>query len=75
MLKETNINQEYVVEYRKQLGLQLKAARGKKTLEEIAEAVGMTRGTISRIENGKFPSPIDLYIKLGVILNLKISLT
>lgn len=74
MNRETNIDQQYVVEYRKKLGAQLKEARGEKTLQEIADAVGMTVPTISRIENGKFPSPIDLYIKIAVVLNLKISL-
>lgn len=73
-VKNTNIDQQYVVEYRKKLGEQLKEARGDRTLEDVAEAVGMTAGTISRLENGKFPSPIDLYIKMAVVLNLKISL-
>ncbi len=75
MIKETNINQEYVLEYRKQLGLKIKEARGDKTIEEISEATGLTPETITKIENGKFSSPIDLYIKIAVVLNLKISLT
>lgn len=75
MQKETNINQDYILEYRKKLGLQLKEARGDKTLQEIADSIGVTAGTISKIENGKFPSAIDLYIKIAIVLNLKIEIS
>lgn len=75
MEKQTNIDQEYILEYRKQLGLRFKEARNNKTLQEISDAVGVTAGTISKIENGKFPSAIDLYIKIAIVLNLKIEIS
>lgn len=76
MPKDIDTIQEYIVEYRQQLGAKLKEARKSSnlTLNDIAKEINVTEGTISRIEAGKFPSAIDLYIKIAIVLNLKISL-
>lgn len=76
MIQETIISQEYVLDYRKGLGAKLKEARkkGSLTVQTVADKTGLTIGTISKIENGKFPASIDTYIKLAILLNLKISL-
>jgi len=76
MPKQTNIDQEYVLEYRKQLGAKLKETRkaANLTLQQVGEAIGTTAGTISKIELGQYSTEIDLYIKIAITLNLKISL-
>jgi DNA-binding XRE family transcriptional regulator len=77
MPKQTNIDQEYVLEYRKQLGAKLKETRkaANLTLQQVGEAIGTTAGTISKIELGQYSTEIDLYIKIAITLNLKISLS
>lgn len=76
MDKSTNIDQDYVIEYRKQLGLRLREARkqGGLTLLQVGQQVGVNDTTIGKIENGKFPTQIDMYIKLAIVLNLKIEI-
>lgn len=74
MNKETNIDQEYVMSLRQGLGAKIKAKRieAKVSQEQLGEAVGVQKATISKLEAGKFPTQIDMYIKIGLILDFKI---
>lgn len=77
MKKQTNINPEYIKQYRIQLGEKIKTAReaNKLTLEEVSDYCGVTPSTVSKVETGAFNNGIDLYVKIAMALNLKISLT
>lgn len=76
MEKQTNIDQDYVIEYRQKLGLKLREARKQNdlTLRQVGESIGVNDTTIGKIENGKFPTAIDMYIKIAIVLNLKIEI-
>lgn len=43
---------------------------GKRTATELAEHIGVTRATISRILNGRTAITVDLSIRLGQALSL-----
>jgi DNA-binding XRE family transcriptional regulator len=76
MKKETNIDQSFVKHLREVLGAKIKEARKSQGLDQkqLAEQVGLTASTIGKIEAGKFSSEIDIYIKIGIVLNFKLEL-
>ena len=52
-----------------QLGLEAKAQRGGRGIREVAEEVGVSAATLSRIESGKQPD-LETFTKLCKWLNL-----
>lgn len=56
-----NINPEYLVEVRKLYGSWIKQIREEKgqTQQQMADEIGMSRSTISKIEDGKWNFGID----------------
>lgn len=66
-----NINPEYAFEVRKLYGSWLKQMREEKgyTQDELAEKMGMTRTTISKIEDGKWNYGIDTLTLFAVHLD------
>lgn len=66
-----NINPEYAFEVRKIYGNWIKQLREEKgyTQEELAEKMGMTRTTISKIEDGKWNYGINTITLFAVHLD------
>jgi transcriptional regulator with XRE-family HTH domain len=56
-----NINEEYLIEVRKILGSWIKQMREDKKLsqQQLADKMGISRSTISKIEDGKWNFGID----------------
>jgi antitoxin HigA-1 len=48
----------------------LKEFIGTRTIQEVAEHIGVTRATLSRIINGRNGVTVDVSIRLGEALNL-----
>jgi len=46
----------------------IKARRGHRSLREVAEEIGVSASTLSRIENGSVPE-LDSYVKISAWLN------
>jgi transcriptional regulator with XRE-family HTH domain len=69
--------QNHITNYRIKIGKTLKEMREKKgfSQDELAEAMGINRSTISKIENGKFNLSIDYLSKFFWFLNLEFQLT
>lgn len=74
MKNSTNISPDFVIHCRQDLGAKIKAKRKELNMDQatLGEAVGVQATTISKIEAGKFPTQIDMYIKIGIALNFKI---
>lgn len=74
MQKETNIDRSFVKHLRETLGTRINFTRKDMgmTQRQLGEAVGLTPGTIDKIEKGRFDTGIDSYIKIGIALNFKI---
>lgn len=70
-----NINPEYVAEVRQLIGSWIKEFRLEKKLtqREVADMIGVTEGTLSKIEAGKWMS-LEILIKLSVKLDFYIFL-
>jgi transcriptional regulator with XRE-family HTH domain len=66
-----NINQEYLYEVRKIIGSWIKQMREEKglTQEELADKMGMSRTTISKVEDGKWNYGIDTITLFAVHLD------
>ena len=76
MIKETNIDKNHIITLRQELGAQIKEKRWAANMDQktLADTIGVHSNTIIKMEAGIFPTPIDLYIKIGVVLNFKINL-
>lgn len=61
---------------RKEIGRELKLFRKQKRLSQIvlAKQMGVSRSTLSKIENGKFSISIDYLEKFSVHLGFKVKL-
>jgi len=74
----TEENQHYGValENRTDIGFQIKFIREQKGLsqEQLGQMMGVSRSTISKIENGKFSFSVDYLLKLSAPLNFKVTL-
>lgn len=72
-VKMTNIK---TLEKRKTIGKQIKKNREGRGLSqlELAEKMGVSRSTISKIENGEFAFSVDYLIKLSENLEFTIKL-
>jgi transcriptional regulator with XRE-family HTH domain len=55
------------------VGRRLREARVRHrlTLAEVASKTGLSKGTLSKIENGRVSSPISTYYRIGDVLGLK----
>ena len=62
--------------YRKIIGSQLQDIRVQRgiTIEEVADATGLTTATIEKVENGKFNYTIDVIAAICHILGVKIEI-
>ncbi len=57
--------------FRKELGARIRQARkGKFTQKEIAEALHVDQGLISRIENGQAGMPLEMFKKIFEVLGV-----
>lgn len=67
-----NINPEYAFEVRKLIGSWLKEARAeqKMTQDDLANKMGMSRSTISKIEDGRWNFGIDTLTLFCIHLNI-----
>lgn len=75
--KKNKLEQDYFQNYREQIGDSIRAFREEKELsqDDLAEAMEISRSTISKIENGKFAITIDYIVKFGWHLDFDFSLT
>lgn len=65
-----------ILKRRNLVGLKVREFREKKGFSQdvLAEIMGVSRSTISKIENGKFSFSIDYLSKLSLFLDFQISL-
>jgi len=65
-----------ILKQRNLVGLKVREFREKKGFSQdvLAEIIGVSRSTISKIENGKFSFSIDYLSKLSLFLDFQISL-
>ena len=65
--KKNKPEQDYFQNYREQIGDSIRVFREEKELsqDDLAEAMEVSRSTISKIENGKFAITIDYIMKVG----------
>lgn len=65
-----------ILKQRNLVGLKVREFREKKGFSQdvLAEIMGVSRSTISKIENGKFSFSIDYLSKLSLFLDFQISL-
>lgn len=76
MEKKTNISQDYVEAKRLKLGQTIKVTRETQglTTKDLSDQIGVKENTVKKIEAGKFSTEIDHYIRIGVVLNLKLQM-
>lgn len=70
------INNNYFLNEREELGIRLKEIREKRMLKQydLAELMSVSRSTISKIEGGKFNCSYDYILKFSKALRFKIIL-
>jgi transcriptional regulator with XRE-family HTH domain len=75
-MKANNIDESFLISERKRIGLELKNKREEKglTTQQLADDMGISRSTISKIENGKWNFGIDTITTLAVYLGFKLHL-
>ncbi|MFZ1517539.1 MAG: helix-turn-helix transcriptional regulator [Ignavibacteriaceae bacterium] len=68
------VQDEYIKDYRKKIGSQVKESRETKgyTQDDLAEMLNVNRSTISKIERGKFAFTIDFLAKLSWYLKFEL---
>lgn len=73
---KTKPDPEYLQDYRQRIGESIRENREKKgySQDELAEIIGITTSTISKIEKGKFAVSIDYIVKFGWYLDFDIAL-
>jgi transcriptional regulator with XRE-family HTH domain len=75
-MKAANINEDYLISERKRIGLALKAKREAKglTTQQLADELGISRSTITKVELGYWNCGIDTISSIGVMLDFKIEI-
>lgn len=68
------VQDEYIKDYRKKIGSQVKESRETKGYSQydLAEMLNVNRSTISKIERGKFAFTIDFLAKLSWYLKFEL---
>jgi len=74
-MEEINID-DFVSQHRNSVARQIREFRERKGYSQdvLAEIMGVSRSTISKIENGRFGFSIDYLSKLSIHLNFNFSL-
>lgn len=75
-MKDKNANIPSIPQERVEIARQIKLIREEKGLsqEDLAQIMGVSRTTISKIENGRFSFSIDYLLKLSASLDFNIIL-
>jgi transcriptional regulator with XRE-family HTH domain len=75
-MKANNVDQNYLITERKRIGLELKLKREAKglTMQQLADEMGISMTTISKVEAGKWNFGVDTISSIGVFLGFKIDL-
>ncbi len=75
-IMKSNIDEQYLVDNRREIGEMIKSAREKKQLsqQELADNMGISRSTVSKIEDGKWNYGIDTLVSFGVYLDFEITI-
>jgi len=75
-MNEENHRYGVPLENRSEIGFEIKSIREQKGLsqEQLAQMMGVSRSTISKIENGKFSFSVDYLLKLSAPLDFKVTL-
>ena len=73
---KTQIDEIYLISERKRIGQMIKEKREAKGLthHQLAEIIGVSYATISKVENGKWNFGIDTVSKFGAALDFKADL-
>ena len=77
MKKKTGPTEEYIRNYREEIGDIIRSFREKRgySQDELAEIMEVHRSTISKVETGKFSITVDYLTKFAWYLDFDISVT
>lgn len=75
-MKARNIDQNYLISERKRIGSELKAKREAKNLtsQQLADLMGVSQSTISKVELGYWNCGIDTITSIGVFLDFRLQM-
>lgn len=76
MINDLRPTSQYIQRKREMIGKQVRSFREEKGLSQgkLAEIMGISRSTISKIETGKFAFTIDYISKFGWYLDFEITI-